>query len=55
MQTVQQTMEISQVPFLALLLTRPLLCNDRCLGSTVDTFSASVYGGLYGRFLMYST
>ena len=32
-QTVQQTMEISQVPFLALLLTRPLLCNDRCLGA----------------------
>ena len=33
MQTVQQTVEISQVPFMALLLTRPLLCNDRCLGA----------------------
>ena len=32
-QIVQQTMEISQVPFLALLLTRPLLCNHRCLGA----------------------
>ena len=33
MRTVQQTMEISQVPFLALLLTRLLLCNERCLGA----------------------
>ena len=30
--TVQQTVEISQVQFLGWLLTRLLLCNDRCPG-----------------------
>ena len=40
MQTVRQNMEISQVPFLASLLTRPLLCN-RCLGA--HAWSDSLY------------
>ena len=52
--TVQQTVEISQVQFFVWLSTRPLLCNDRfmgraTLGSTTDTYSASVRGWLHGR------
>ena len=59
----QKTVESPQLQWL---WRRPVLGQGRCarwcndwecamLGSTVDTFSASVYGGLYGRFLIYST
>ena len=37
-QTVQQTVKISQVQFLALLLMRPLLCSDRCRVSDSTEF-----------------
>ena len=57
--TVQQTMEISQVQFLAWLSTRPLLCNDRCmgalLGSTVDTYLRQFEDGFMDEFLTFST
>ena len=59
--TVQQTVEISQGQFLVLLsTTRPLLCNDRCLGwgrtmlrSTMDTCYASSRVGFWKNFTIF--
>ena len=47
---------VPQVQFLGMALTFLLLCNDRCCGSpanagsTVDTCSASLLGGLWKNF-----
>ena len=56
-QTVQQTVKISQVQFLVWLSTRPLLCSDRCRGSDSTEFrgdSAVAVWGTGGRCPCYA-